>query len=205
MQSNCPHCGRSYRHQLIDTWLIVCENCSRQTTDVAIEAPAAFIMPADWSRIQVGTTGKYKNQSFTITGRIRFQMKSDFRNLWCARYGDKTIWIGQSLESIGFFTPPFTPYPYQFENLRAGLFLEFSDRIKLKCEMIESCYDIRYQGEISEFPFPNVDVRMIQAGNAAGNTALIFSNHRGRLHFLWGEIMLVYDVSFHNTRNFLEW
>jgi hypothetical protein len=162
-------------------------------------------MPDDWSAIQVGTTGTYKDRSFTITGRVRFQMKNDFRNLWCARHGDKTIWIGQSLESVGFFTPPFAPYPYQFENLRAGVFVEFSDKIKLKCELLESCFDIRYEGEISEFPFPNVDVMMIQASNAAGNTVLIFSNRQGRFHFLWGEVMLIYGVSFDNTKKFAEW
>src|SRR5258705_5115774 len=205
MQSICTHCGRSYIHQLNDAWLIVCANCSHQIMGVGIRYPEAFNMLDDWSAIQIGTTGKYKDQSFTITGRVRFQMKNDFRNLWCARYGDKTIWIGQSLESIGFFTPPFAPYPYQFENLRAGVFVEFSDKIKLKCELLESCFDIRYEGEISEFPFPNVDVMMIQASNAAGNTVLIVSNRHGRLHFLWGEVMLVYGVSFDNTKKFAEW
>jgi hypothetical protein len=205
MQSTCPYCGQTYTHLLNDTWLIVCSNCSHEITNVAIKDPEAFNMPDDWSAIQIGTTGRYKGQSFTITGRIRFQMKNDFRNLWCARYDDKTIWIGQSLESIGFFTPPFAPYPYQFENLRAGVFVEFTDKIKLKCEMLESCVDIRYEGEVLEFPFPNADVVMFQASNTLGNTVLIFSNRKGRLHFLWGELMLVNGVSLENVRTFTEW
>lgn len=140
-----------------------------------------------------------------VSGRIRFQMKNDFRNLWCARYGDKTIWIGQSLESVGYFTPPFAPYPYQFENIRAGVFIEFSDKIKLKCEMIEPCLSVRYEGEVAEFPFSNTRTVIMQASNTAGNTALIFSNPGGRLQFLWGELMLVYGVTFENVRTFAEW
>lgn len=205
MHTNCPHCGKRYDHQLNDAWLIVCPSCHQEITSVGIKDDKAFHMPDDWSVIQIGTTGTYKGQSFIVCGRIRFQMKYDFRNLWCARYGDKTIWIGQSLESVGYFTPPFAPYPYQFENIRAGLFIEFSDKIKLKCEMIESCLSVHYEGEIAEYPFPDARVAIIQASNTAGNTVLIFTNPGGRQHFLWGELMLVYGVSFENVRTFAEW
>lgn len=144
-------------------------------------------------------------QSFLITGRIRFQMKDNFRNLWCAQYGDKTIWIGQSLESVGFFTPPFAPYPYEFEDIRAGIFIKFTNEIKLKCEMIEPCVDMKFEGEISEFPFPNAKITTIQGSNSSGNTMLIFSNNAGRFHFLWGEFMLVYGYKFDNVRQWTEW
>jgi hypothetical protein len=205
MQSTCPGCGRYYTHQLDDTWLIICQHCRHQITNRDIRDEKEFDMPDDLSTLQIGTTGIYKAQSFVITGRIRFQLKTDFRNLWCARYGDKTIWIGQSLESVGFFTPPFMEHTYQFDSLRAGVFVEFTDDIKLKCEMMEPCIDVRYEGEISRFPYPNAKITLIQASNTKGNTALIFKNRSGQLHYLWGELMLVYGYKFDNLKKWAEW
>lgn len=205
MQSTCPGCGRYYTHLLDDTWLIVCSNCRYQITNRDIRDKNAFDMPDDLSTIQIGTTGIYKAQSFVITGRLRFQTKTDFRNLWCARYGDKTMWIGQSLESVGFFASHFTPSEYKFAEVRAGVYMEFTDSIKLKCEMMEPCIDVKYEGEISRFPFPNTQITLIQASNSSGNTALIFKNRTGELHYLWGELMLVYGYKFDNLKKLTEW
>jgi hypothetical protein len=174
-------------------------------TNRDIRGNDAFDMPDDLSTIQIGTTGLYKAQSFVITGRVRFQFKNDFRNLWCASYGDKTIWIGQSLESIGFFTPPFASFPFKLEALRAGVYIEFSEKIKLKCEMMEPCIDVRFEGEISRFPYPNSKMTVLQASNTAGNTVLIFRDHLGDLQYLWGELMVVYGYKFDNVKKWTEW
>jgi hypothetical protein len=205
MQSSCPGCGRYYTHQLNDPWLIVCTECRHQITDLNIRNKDDFDMPDDLSTLQVGTDGVYKLQSFTITGRIRFQMRTDFRNLWCARHGEKTIWIGQSLESIGFFTPPFMAHADRFENLKAGASIEFTDTISLKCEMMEPCVAMHYEGEISRFPLPDTKVTLVQASNASGNTALIFINQLGKLHYLWGELMLAGSFKFNNLKSWTEW
>lgn len=205
MQSTCPGCGRYYTPQLKDTWLIVCAHCRHQVTDNNIGNKTEFEIPDDLSTLQIGTTGIYKGTSLLITGRIRFQLKTDFRNMWCARYGDKTIWIGQSLESIGFFTPPFMEFGYDFSGLRAGVYLEITDKIKLKCEMMEPCVAISYEGEISRFPFPNAQLTLLQASNTAGNTALIFKNHLGGIYYIWGELMLVYGYKFDNVKKWTEW
>lgn len=60
MVTNCPHCGKSYQHQLTDAWLIVCPNCHRQITSIELEDHHALTMPDDWSAIQIGTTGVIK-------------------------------------------------------------------------------------------------------------------------------------------------
>jgi hypothetical protein len=204
MQIYCPNCGRGYTQKLKETWLVVCDTCHHLVKGSGIE-PDQLNMPDDWSTIQVGTTGLYKNQNFTIMGRIRLQMKNDFRNLWCAQYGQEIMWIGQSLESIGFFTPPFAPFPHSFGKIRAGVNIEFSERIKLKCELVENCIGLQYEGEVSDFPFPKGNFTLIQAGNAIGNTVLIFYENPNSIQFLWGEVMLVYGVTFNNTKTWSQW
>ncbi len=64
-------------------------------------------MPDDWSYIQIGTTGEYKSRPFQIVGRIRLQLRSEYKNFWCAadHKGD-SLWIAESFGSISIFASP---------------------------------------------------------------------------------------------------
>jgi len=206
LQSFCDHCGKDYRHQLVDSWLIVCTHCQHVIKGEGLVKSSQLTMPDDWSTLQIGTTGKYKNQNFQITGRVRIQMRNDFRNLWCAQYGKETLWIGQSLEGIGFFNTPFVPYPQEFQpKMRAGIFVAFSESIKLKCEMIDKCLGLHCEGEVSTFPYPDGEFTLLQANNSNGNTMLVFMRDKEQAQFLWGVTTLVYGVKFENTKKWSEW
>lgn len=205
MTYSCPRCGKNYSTKLNDTWLIVCDKCPSKVFGSAALPDSYFTMVDDWSAIQIGTTGKYKDKSFEVTGRIRLQMKADYRNLWCATYGDKTLWISQSLESIGFFTTSFEKYPIEFYRPNAGMYIEFSDRVKLKCETVEPCISIRYEGEVARFPYPMGNFILIQASNSSGNTVLVCRKDDLDLQFLWGELKLLNTISFERIREFNEW
>lgn len=206
MQGFCGHCGKGHRHQLADTWLLVCDQCQHVVHGEGKVKPEQLAMPDDWSTIQVGTTGTYKNQKFLITGRVRMQMRNDFRNLWCAQYGKDTLWIGQSLEGIGFFNPPFAEYPKELQTkVRAGVFVNFSENIKLKCEMIDTVRALHYEGEIGFFPYPDGAFTLLQANNSQGNTVLVFKRDNDQAQFLWGVTTLVYGVTFEHTKKWSEW
>lgn len=206
MQSQCPNCRRSYLHQLAKPWVVVCSYCQSLVKGERLIKPEQLAIPDDWSKIQVGTTGTYRDSTFVITGRLRMQMKNDFRNLWCARYKDDVLWIGQSLETLGFFSPPFAPYPAEIEKeLAAGGFVKFSEGVKLKCEVVDFCLSLKYEGELGWFPFITGNFNFIQANNAEGNTALIFKGKENHAHFLWGVSALVYGVTFENTKRYPEW
>lgn len=205
MIQSCPHCGRLNSQKLRDTWLMVCAQCHRQAWGSVALKEDLFEMPDDWSLIQIGSTGKYKDKPFEITGRVRLQMQNDFRNLWCATYEDKTLWISQSLESLGFFSTSFDKYPVTFYRPHASSYIAFSDRINLKCEIVEQCLSVKFEGEIARFPFPSTNFLFIQASNASGNTMLVLHQNDNAIQFLWGELGLVNSVSFEKTRQFDEW
>ena len=205
MNASCPQCGRNHIAQLDSTWIITCTNCKRLVHGDASITDAHCAMPDDWSAIQIGSKVMYQDKLHSVLGRARLQMKSDFLNLWCATYNGNELWIGQSLEKIGFFDSAFSPYPTQkYKEPRAGLFIEFSEAIKLKCELVEECVDIHFEGEMGRLPFHN-NFLFIQANNVQGNTALVFSASKERTEFLWGEIKLVGSIKFENTRQFNEW
>ncbi len=206
MNASCPQCGRNFIAQLDSTWLIACTNCKKLVYGDPKITDARCAMPDDWSMIQIGSKVMYQDKLHSVVGRARLQMKSDFLNLWCATYSGKALWIGQSLEKIGFFDSDFSPYPTQkYKEPRAGLSIEFSENTKLKCELVEGCLDIRFEGELARLPFPLANFLFIQANNEQGNTALVFSETKERTEFLWGEIKLAGSVKFENTRQFNEW
>jgi hypothetical protein len=206
MQSFCSNCGKGYRHQLADPWLIICAHCQHVMKGDGLVNTNQLAMPDDWSTIQIGSTGNYKDQNFLITGRVRIQMRNDFRNLWCAQYGKETLWIGQSLEGVGFFQPPFAEYPKEFQKkIRAGIYVEFSEAIKLKCEIIDKCLGVHFEGELSQFPYPDGKFTILQANNSNGNTVLVFMRGEDSAQFLWGVTALVYGVTFENTKRWSEW
>lgn len=163
-------------------------------------------MPDDWSAIQIGTTGFYKNKNFTIVGRARLQMNTDYINLWCAHVQDGPLWIGQSMEKIGFFASVFTPYPEgRYKETNAGLMIDFSDTIRLKCELVEPCIDLRIEGELQRLPFTRPGFKFVQASNNKGNTVFVLANSNKQAEFLWGEVMLWDAVKLSNTREFHDW
>jgi hypothetical protein len=202
---NCPRCGRSITTRLKEPWLVTCTNCQVLASGPSNIPENTFQMPDDWSAIQIGTRGSYKNKEFAIVGRARLQMNTDFLNLWCADIASGPLWIGQSLERIGFFESVFTPYPAgRYRESRAGLMIEFSDTIKLKCEMVEPCINLHLEGELLKIPFSRQGFKFVQASNVQGNTVFVLTDDR-QTEFLWGELMALDTVKLSNTRQFNEW
>jgi hypothetical protein len=203
---NCPRCGRSITTRLKEPWLVTCTNCQVLVSGEVNLPDEAFLMADDCSSIQIETKGQYKQKEFTIVGRARLQMSADFINLWCAHHPDGPLWIGQSLEKIGFFSSIFAPYPPdRYKETRAGLMIDFSDTIRLKCELYDMCIDVHFEGELFRLPFSRKGFKFVQASNAQGNTAFILTDPNMRTEFLWGELMLPDSVKLSNTREFSEW
>jgi hypothetical protein len=203
---SCPRCGKSITTRLKEPWLVLCTNCQAVVSGDVSLPDDAFRMPDDWSVIQMGTKGQYKQKEFTIVGRARLQMPADFINLWCAQYPDGPLWIGQSLEKIGFFNSVFTPYPPdRYRETRAGLMLDFSDTIRLKCELLDECINLQFEGELHRLPFSRRGFKFVQASNASGNTVFVLTDSKVRTEFLWGELMVPDSVKFSNIREYSEW
>lgn len=201
----CPRCGKSYTPKLSNSWLITCRSCQCLIKGDVNLPDQFFKMVDDWSYLQIGSTGSYNQQSFEITGRVRIQLRNDFRNLWCAAYGQSTLWISQSLESLDFFSGEFKPFPIPFSRPKAGMYIEVSDIVKVKTDQVDACHSVRMEGEIATFPYPNGIFLFIHAGNLVNDTALILRHSDHDLQFLWGESKLREEIMFDRTRQFHDW
>ena len=202
---NCPSCGKSHPNKLRQPWLVACAHCGARIEGVPGLPAKYFGLVDDWSPIKIGTTGRYKDKSFEVTGRVRLLFKSDFRNLWCASYEGGMLWICQSLESIGFFPCEFTRYPAEFNPPNCGTQIAFSEETRLKTELVDTCLSVTFQGEVARFPYPTHPIKLIQARNSQRNTVLICWKEQDNCEFLWGELMMPAGIALQNTRSFDDW
>ena len=97
----CPACNTTHNLQLQDRALLACKQCfTILETSNPTDTPTRPV-PEDWSFLQIGTTGNYDNAPFTITGRIRLQLRNDYKNFWSAEYNNgKCLWIVESFASF---------------------------------------------------------------------------------------------------------
>ncbi len=198
------------QRKLKESVLVLCTNCNAKvfgTIDIPAESHG---VPDDYSVVQIGSTGKYRDKKFEIVGRIRMQMKDDFRSFWCATYDDDknpTLWICQSLESIAFAADTFKPFPPKSDiDLNAGGKVVFGDKIKLYVNFVSAPLSIHYEGEIARFPRPDGRFVFVHAMNNS-NSALVIcvNNDLNDTEMLWAHTRELADVQFENTRKFNEW
>lgn len=204
----CPNCSKSVQRKLKDSVLVLCPKCSTKVFGTVEIKPHMEGVPFDLSVLQIGSKGKYKNRKFEIVGRIRIQMKDDFRSIWCAEYeSTKPLWIVQSLENIAFAEDIFNPFPPSSNfDTRAGATVSMGDKTKLKIIFVGACIRMACEGEIARFPFLDEEFVFVHAANERGNTAIIVTQgSKGGTELLWGETKQLEDVAFQNTRTFDDW
>ena len=84
----CPQCGAQQEFRFEHTVQRVCEFCRSILVrrDARIERVGEAADLADFSQIQVGTEGIYKNKAFVVTGRIKYAWEQGAWNEWHLSY-----------------------------------------------------------------------------------------------------------------------
>ena len=191
--------------QLIDPGYLFCKHCHEFIASSTISILKAEKFPDDWSFIQYGTTGKYKDQNFKIIGRTRLQLRNDYKNFWTAEYKNgNLLWIVESFASFGVFTGTWQDYKGNHESLRAGASIDVGASEKLHGEYVEKCEAIQYAGEIGPWRYFSPTFFLIQAGLA--NAVVLFTVSANRdIQFLFGEKMTLEQLQLTNILQWNEW
>ena len=84
-RATCPNCGAPVEFRWSGAVQAVCPHCRsvlvRRDLDLSKVGEVAEL-PADPSPIQIGTTGRFENDAFTVTGRIVYAYDSGTWNEW---------------------------------------------------------------------------------------------------------------------------
>ena len=89
--------------------------------------------PEDWSFIKLGSGGEVEGKPFKIVGRVRLQLRNDYKNFWCAEYErGKCLWLVESFASFALFTSSWAKYTKKVEKLRAAAWIPINEKVDLR-------------------------------------------------------------------------
>lgn len=116
----CPTCGASKKllSDKLNAWACVCREIPFVEAD---EVKATFLtkLERNLGKLQPGTTGVWKNQSFTLTGVIRVWFNEAVINYWTVLFQDDTIWyLEEGYGFHAFLKPDKSVTPYTADQLK---------------------------------------------------------------------------------------
>jgi hypothetical protein len=123
----CPNCGATIRFRWSQAVQTTCEYCRSVLVRADMEwtrVGAVAELPATSSPIQLGTTGTWRKQGFTVVGRIQYRWSRGRWSEWhCIRDDGTSAWLADSqLQYVmsTHFTPS-DPIPRQEDLWRETL------------------------------------------------------------------------------------
>ena len=97
---SCPNCGAPIEFLWSSAVQTVCAHCRsvlvRHDVDLRKVGEVADL-PFDSSPIQIGTTGRFEGDAFTVTGRIVYEYEQGTWNEWHLAFADNTSgWLSDA-------------------------------------------------------------------------------------------------------------
>ncbi len=168
LKSLCPACGALLTFQSAVSTFAVCGYCQSTVIrkDDALETSGKMAQVIeDSSPVQIGATGQYLGNGFTIIGRVQYEYEAGVWNEWHALFDSgKSGWLSE-LNGRSVFTyqqEPEAPLP-AFSQLRPGLQLVLA-RQRFEVAYLAQARVVAGQGELpfaigSGYEAPVADLR----------------------------------------------
>jgi hypothetical protein len=205
---NCTACNTHNICVLTESNLLVCKNCHAIVfANVAgYDAPKPALVPDDWSFIQIGTSAEYQKQILNVVGRIRLQLRNDYKNFWCCALDNGShIWLMESFASFAILSSSWHVYNGETRTLQADLSISVSKGVKLVGEYVERCEGISYEGEIGNWKLFYASFFFIQGSNSTNDTAVFTAETGKGIQFLAGKKVEMEDLNLKNILTWDEW
>ena len=123
-KTDCPSCGASVEALSASAVTLVCGYCNSMLVrqdDGIVDSGRDSALLEDFSPLQIGTTGTFVTQRFTLVGRLQVQYDDGAWNEWYALFDDgRTGWLSEVGDLYVMTMPVETDNPPRFEDIRAG-------------------------------------------------------------------------------------
>lgn len=122
---SCPGCGAPVQFQSPASVMAVCEYCKTtvlKDADTVKDLGRMADVLDDYSPIQIGTSGRFGNQEFTVVGRIQLRYEAGLWNEWYVLFADgRDAWLsgGSGLFTLTFRKQTDGPLP-AFRDINPG-------------------------------------------------------------------------------------
>lgn len=129
----CPACGAPVGFLSSASVMAVCSYCQStllRAADSVRDIGKMSAVLADYSPIQIGTSGVYEDRAFSVVGRIQLQYEDGGWNEWHVLFDDgSTGWLADASGQYVFTVDAPAPAdPPAFDTLQAGQYLQHADR-----------------------------------------------------------------------------
>jgi hypothetical protein len=206
--ASCPNCGAPVRFRWAQAVQTTCEYCKsvlvRTGLDLArVGTQAEF--PATGSPIQLGTEGRWRQQSFVVVGRITYQWARGRWNEWhCVLNDGASAWLSDAQLEYAMSRPDaFSGGAPDLMRVQVGETFYWHD----VGYTVAGIADAQYIGTEGDLPFTTWDrqvCRFIDLHTVDGRFATIDGTERPPLLF-GGEYLSFDDLALRNLREFDGW
>lgn len=123
-KTDCPSCGAPVEAHSASAVTLVCGYCNsmlvRQDNGV-VDSGRDSALLEDFSPLQIGTSGTFVAQRFTLVGRLQVQYDDGAWNEWYALFDDgRAGWLSEAGDLYVMTMPVEIDNPPRFEDTRAG-------------------------------------------------------------------------------------
>jgi hypothetical protein len=187
---------------------VTCKKCGMVLLDRSRTTPGLGkrVPPPDWTFLQIGSGGTYHEDPFLIIGRVRLQLKNEYKNIWtCYFKSGKATLLVESFGALAMLHPEWIPYTGDITMLRAAKRIPIAQFDKLEGEFLEKCFDVTYEGETGIWKFFRPDFFLVQCGDRNGKYVLIPFYPRNKVEYLAGEKVTLEKLQLTNIVTWDEW
>jgi hypothetical protein len=209
MQMNsytCESCKTPNTSILDNPALVICRQCHHiayQNASMQLRSVGVNPVPEDWSFVKIGSEITHNNDSLTVVGRVRFELRNDYKNFWCAALKNGTyIWIMESFASFCILGSSWKEYKHDIDTLHADAAITLPEDLKVRGEYVEKCESLSYEGELGDMKFIEPGFFFIQFSNNQNQTAVFFVRKSNDIEYLTGGKI---DVEKLNLKNIITW
>jgi hypothetical protein len=199
----CPECG-TLNSQLIKNSLMICKRCYAIVNGSTDPVNKAVPMPDDWSFIQIGTTFEHNKKVYSIVGRVRLQLRNDYKNLWYSidATGERS-WLMDSFGSLAVLNVDWKEFTQKSNQLHAGNTIKLSSDFIVRGEFVEKCELMNFQGEIHDWRLMSPGFFVVQAGTE--RLVALFTTDHNDVNSITGEKIEIDQLGLKNILIWDEW
>lgn len=192
-----------------ESFLLVCPKCATIIVNekgYVIESPAP---PDDWSILQLGVTGSYQTKAFEVIGRIRLQLRQEYKNYWCVWFdqGQKYGWLAESFGKYAMCEPTVFNLDDMGDifTIKAGDKFELYSKSTVIVDYVDPCEWVSVEGEVAHW----ADFTRFISVQAQNNESIVafFNLNQGthRVNFIVGEACTLELLALTGIREWNEW
>lgn len=204
-KTDCPSCGAPVEAHSASAVTLVCGYCNsmlvRQDNGV-VDSGRDSALLEDFSPLQIGTSGTFVAQRFTLVGRLQVQYDDGAWNEWYALFDDgRAGWLSEAGDLYVMTMPVEIDNPSRFEDTRAGFSeLIFQDKRYIASDVRN--ISLKHAAAQGELPFVlKEDTENRVSDWRCENLFITLDYNRETPEAFFGRMVNLDDLKLENTRH----